>query len=340
MTTQVPSAEAGLRTRLSVPWRHRAHRIGRVLVRKLIDCVVVVFVAATFVFIMLQLMPGDPVDVLLKGVFEITPGLRAEVTASYGLDRPVLEQYWSYLTGLVQGDLGQSYQMRQPVTQIIAANLGPTAALAGAALLLAITVSVIGATATAGRGPITSVATQTAELLAISVPNFWIGLLLLTAFSFMIPIFPSSGASGIDSLVLPAITLAIPVTGVLAQILRERMDEALEAPFVTTARARGASDVRVRVVHVIRHALLPALTYSGAVLGSMLIGTAVIETLFARPGLGRVLLNAVISGDMPIIMGVIVFGSLVFVVVNSIVDVLAAAIDPRARIESGVRSAW
>lgn len=318
----------------------RARAIGRVALRKLIDIVVVMLVAATFVFLMLQLMPGDPADVLLKGVFEITPGLRAEVIANYGLDRPVWEQYWQFMTGMFRGDLGQSYLLRQPVTEIIAANIGPTAALAASALILAIVLSVVGATLSSGRGPIALLLTQTFELLAISVPSFWIGLLLLTAFSFMIPIFPSSGAGSFSALVLPAITLAIPVTGVLAQILRERMEEALDQPFVVTSRTRGAGDMRIRIVHALRHAVLPALTYAGAVLGSLLIGTAVIETLFARPGLGRVLLTAVIANDMPLIMGIIIFGALVFVIVNSIIDVLSAAIDPRTRIDSGVRSAW
>jgi len=314
--------------------------VGRTALAKLVDIVIVLFVAATFVFVVLQLMPGDPVDVLLKGIFEITPDVRAEVIADYGLDRSVWEQYWQFITGILHGDLGHSYQMRQPVTEIIAGSIGPTAALAAAALGLAIVFAVFGATASAGRGPVASVITQTVELLAISVPSFWIGLLLLTAFSFAIPIFPSSGARGIESLVLPAVTLAIPITGILAQVLRERMDETLEQPFIITARTRGAGELRVRLRHVLRHAVLPALNFSGAVLGSLLIGTAVIETLFARPGLGRVLLNAVIANDMPLIMGIIVFGSLVFVVVNSIVDILAAAIDPRLRSESGVRRAW
>jgi len=340
VTSSGVAGGADLEVRPASASRGRLLAVGRTILRKLLDIVIVVFVAATFVFLMLQLMPGDPEDVLLKGIFEITPAVREEVVRDYGLDRPVWEQYIHFLTGIAQGDLGRSYQIRQPVAEIIAANLGPTAALAAAALGVAIVLAVVLATVSAGRGPIASLVTQAFELIAISVPSFWIGLLLLTAFSFTIPIFPSSGARGLESLVLPAITLAIPVTGILAQILRERMDEALEQPFVTTVRTRGAGEVRVRVLHVLRHALLPALTFSGAVLGSLLIGTAVIETLFSRPGVGRVLLTAVISNDMPLVMGIIVFGSVVFVVVNSIVDVLAAVIDPRLRAESGVRRSW
>lgn len=309
----------------------RLASVGRTALRKLIDIAVVLFVAATLTFVMYQLMPGDPADTLLRGIFEITPGIRAEVIADYGLDRPVWEQYLQYIGSLATGDLGVSYQMRQPVTEVIAENLPYTASLAGAGLLLAVVVATIGSLIAAGTGPIRLLVAQTFELLAISVPSFWIGLLLLTAFSFALPIFPSSGAKTPTSLVLPAITLAIPIAGMLSQVLRERLDEALEQPFVSTARSRGAGPVRVRIAHVLRHAVIPALTISGAVLGSLLVGTAVIETLFARPGLGRVLLNAVINNDVPLIMGIIVFGAVVFVIINSAVDVIAAAVDPRSR---------
>ncbi|ALJ22113.1 hypothetical protein AOA12_20395 [Microbacterium sp. No. 7] len=311
--------------------------VAGTVLRRLVDVVIVVIVSTTAVWLMLQAMPGKPEDVLLKGIFEITPAVREEVVKDYGLDRPLIEQYGRYLFGVLTGDLGQSYQIRQPVTEIIAANLGATGALAAAGLGLAVVLAVVVATLSAGRGQLASLITQALELLAISVPSFWIGLLLLTAFSFTIPIFPSSGARGIESLVLPAVTLAIPISGLLAQILRERMEEALEQPFVVTARTRGAGDLRVRFGHVLRHAVLPALTFSGAIFGSLLIGTAVIETLFARPGLGRVLLNAVISNDMPLIMGIIVFGSVLFVVINSLVDIVATAVDPRLKIEAGVR---
>ncbi|MFT4213916.1 MAG: ABC transporter permease [Microbacterium sp.] len=336
MTVEALHGGADREVRSAASARQRFAAVGRTVVRRLVDVVVVLFVSATFVFAMLQLMPGKPEDVLLRGIFEITDAVRAEVIADYGLDRPILVQYVQYILGILHGDLGTSYQIRKPVTEIIAADLGNTAALAAAGLGLAIVLATVIATVSAGRGALASALTQTVELFAISVPSFWIGLLLLTAFSFIIPIFPSSGADGIAALVLPAITLAIPLTGVLSQILRERMDEALDQPFVTTVRTRGAGEYRVRVGHVLRHAVLPALTFSGAVLGSLLIGTAVIETLFARPGLGRVLLNAVVAGDMPLIMGMIVFGAVLFVLVNSIVDVIAAAVDPRLRLEAGV----
>ena len=226
------------------------------------------------------------------------------------------------------------------VTEVIADSLGPTAALAGAALLLAILVSVTSATLTSGRGAVATVTTQIIELLAISVPSGWLGLLRLAASAVRLPSCPSSGARGFASRVLPAITLAIPMTGVLTQVLRERFDEALGQPFITTVRTRGATEVRVRLVHALRHAVIPALTFSGAILGSLLVGTAVVETLFARPGLGRTLLTAVLGNDVPLVMGIVIFGSLVFVVVNSLVDVLATGIDPRSKLKTRGGSGW
>lgn len=296
-----------------------------------IDIVLVLLAAATLSFATLQLMPGNPVDTLLRGTFEITPEMRADVAAAYGLDRPIVVQYVQYVGGLLVGDLGVSYQQRQPVTEIIAAALPATAALTGLAMLLAIVFALVGALVSAGRGSPARFAAQTLELLAISVPSFWIGLLLLTAFAFAIPIFPSTGAEGFSSLVLPALTLSLPLAGVLGQILRERLDESLEQPHTLTARTRGAGEARVRVRHGLRHSVIPALTVSGAIVGSLLVGTTVIETLFSRPGVGRVLLNAVMSKDAPVIMGVVVFSAIVFLVVNTVVDLLYLVVDPRTR---------
>lgn len=314
--------------------------VAPAVLHRLLDIALVLLAAATLAFLALQLMPGDPVDALLRGTFEITPEMRAEVARDYGLDKPVLVQYLSYLGGLLSGDLGSSYQLRQPVTEIIAGSVAPSAALTGAAFVLAVLIGVGSAVLSAGRGKLARFATQTAELVAIAVPSFWIGLLLLTAFSFAIPIFPSSGADGFASLILPAVTLAIPLGGVLAQVIRERMEEALEQPHVTTARTRGVSELRVRTRHTLRHSLLPALTVSGAIVGSLLLGTTVVETLFARPGIGRVLLTAVNGKDVPVVMGIVVFAALIFVIVSTIVDLLYLLADPRTRLTTGVRSSW
>jgi len=305
-----------------------------------IDVVLVLLAAATLSFVTLQLMPGNPVDTLLRGTFEITPEMRADVAASYGLDRPVWLQYLQYLGGLLTGDLGISYQQRKPVTEIIATALPPTAALTGLAMVLAIVFALTGALVSAGRGRIARFVAQGLELVAIAVPSFWIGLILLSVFAFAIPIFPSTGADGPASLVLPALTLSLPLAGVLGQILRERLDETLEQPHTLTARTRGASPARVRLRHGLRHSVIPALTVSGAIVGSLLVGTTVIETLFSRPGVGRVLLNAVMSKDAPVIMGVVIFSAIVFLIVNTVVDALYLVVDPRTRAAAGAVGSW
>lgn len=305
-----------------------------------IDIVLVMFAAATLSFVTLQLMPGNPVDTLLRGTFEITPEMRQQVAEAYGLDSPVWLQYLQYLLGLLTGDLGVSYQQRKPVTEIIATALPPTAALTGLAMLLAVVFALVGALVSAGRGRVARFVAQGLELIAIAVPSFWIGLLLLSAFAFAIPIFPSTGADGFSSLVLPALTLSLPLAGVLGQILRERLDETLEQPHTVTARTRGAGPARVRLRHGLRHSVIPALTVSGAIIGSLLVGTTVIETLFSRPGLGRVLLNAVMQKDAPVIMGVVIFSAIVFLVVNTVVDLLYLVVDPRQRANAGVVGSW
>lgn len=323
-------------TTLTLPGRARPRtgpvRPGAVrsLGGRVLDVVLVLWAAATLAFATLHLIPGDPVDNLLRGNFQITPEMRAAVTAQYGLDRPVAEQYVSYLGGLLRGDLGTSFQQGAPVTEILAAQAGSTALLAVTALGLAVVLAVAGAVLTAGR-PWVRRPAQLGELVAVAVPNFWLGLLLLVAFSFTLPWFPSSGGDGVRALVLPALTLALPIAGQLAQLLREGIEAALAEPHVTTARTRGATEHRVRWRHALRHALLPCLTVAGTLLGGMLVGTTIVETLFSRPGIGRILLRAVTDKDIPVVMGVVVLAAVVFVVVRMLVDVAYRVADPRLR---------
>jgi peptide/nickel transport system permease protein len=167
------------------------------------------------------------------------------------------------------------------------------------------------------------------ELLAISSPPFWIGLVLLSVFAFGLGWFPVAGADGIQSLILPALTIALPVAGILGQVLRTSLEDAEEQPFVTSARARGAGPARLVLRHTLRHAAIPALTLAGYIVGSLLGGAVVVESVFARPGLGRVALSAITNRDLPVVMGIIVFTAIVFVLVNLLVDLAYRAIDPR-----------
>lgn len=298
---------------------------------RLLDAAIVLWAAATLAFVALKLIPGDPLDSLLAGVLDAPPELRQQVAAYYGLDQPVFVQYLTFLANLVQGDLGISYQRSAPVTQIIFSELGATVELTVSAMAIAGIVAVGLALATSGRNRSARLAAQTIELVAISVPSFWLGILLMNLLSFTFPIFPAFGANGPASLVLPAVTLAVPLIGVLAQVLRERMEYTLHEPFVTTVLARGVSETRLRSHHVLRHAAIPALTLSTLIFGSLLSGAAVLETLFARPGLGRIAVAAVADRDIPVVLGTVVFASLVFVVVNIMVDLVYPLVDPRLR---------
>ncbi|WP_309231826.1 ABC transporter permease [Nocardia sp. SYP-A9097] len=310
-------------------------RIAMVLAKRLAGAFVVVFGAATLGFAALQLLPGDPVDWLLGPSTSASPALRAQVRADYGFDRPVLAQYLSYLNMLVHGDLGTSYQLQKPVSTLIVTQLRPTAELAVSALALALVLAVIAAVATAGRRPILRASVSTAELAVTSAPQFWVGILLLTVFSFQLKIFPVAGAQTPAALVLPAVTLALSIAGMLSQVLREGLEAALSQPFIVTARARGLGEAEVRLRHAFRHAAAPLLTLTGWLIGTLLGGVVPVETVFGRPGIGALVLQAVTSRDMPVVMGVILLSALVFVAASTIVDLLHAALDPRIRTNEG-----
>lgn len=309
----------------------RVPSVLRWIANIVVDAVLVLWLAATLTFVTLKLLPGDPVDRLLAGVYDITPEMRAQVAGYYGLDQPLWVQYLQYIGRLATGDLGTSYQQQAPVTGIILAELPATLALTTVAMALAILVALVAVPFTAGRNRTARLIAQGVELLAISTPSFWLGILLMTLFAFTWPILPPFGSDQPLSIVLPALTLAIPIGGVLGQVLRERMEHVLHEPFVTTVRARGVGETALRTRHLLRHASLPALTLSGVIYGSLLSGTAIVETLFGRPGIGRIAVVAIQERDLPVAIGVVLFSAVGFILINTIVDLLYPLLDPRLR---------
>lgn len=305
--------------------------VARRILDIVIDAILVLWIAATLTFFALKLIPGDPVERLLAGIWDVTPEMRAQVTAYYGLDGPVWDQYLTYLSHLVVGDLGTSFQRQAPVVDVILAELPATLQLTTIAIVLAIAIALVAAPFTAGRNRLARAVAQGFELLAISMPSFWLGILLMTLFAFTWPILPAFGADKPLSIVLPAITLAIPVAGVVGQLLRERIEYTLQEPFVMSVRARGVGETALRTNHVLRHASIPALTLSGVIFGSLLSGAAVVETLFARPGVGRIAVSAIQERDIPLVLGIVVFSALGFIIVNTIIDLLYPVLDPRLR---------
>lgn len=316
------------------PWRVTS-ALG-VFARRLVRVLVVVWGAATAGFVALRLIPGDPVDVMLGVQARVSDAVRDQIRVDWGLDQPPLVQYFQYLGRLFQGDLGVSYQLRAPVADVIAQQALPTLQLTAGALLLAIVMAACGALL--GRGKRIKPVMSFIELVVISSPTFWIGLLLLAVFSFQLNWFPVTSTVGLSSLVLPSLTLALPVAGIISQILRQGLDFAESQAFSTTARSRGVTPAGLVTRHTLRHAAMDSLTLSGYLVGSLLGGAVLVESVFARPGLGRVAIRAIIGRDVPVILGVIVLAALVFAVLNLVVDLSYRALDPRlrlSRVEAG-----
>lgn len=302
----------------------------RWLTRRLALTVLVVYGAATVTFIAMRLIPGDPVRVML-GILPASPQVIAQMRHDLGFDQPVLVQYLQFIGRLARGDLGTSYQLQEPVSQVIASQVMATVELAFAALALALLAAVPLAVATAGRRPAARALSSAIELILTSSPSFWVGILLLMLFSFRLHLFPAVSGTSLSGLVLAAVTLAASLVGQFAQVLRELLEHELAQPYVLSSRARGTGQTAVRVRHALRHALVPLLTLTGWTFGSLLGGAVIVETVFSRPGLGQTLATAVVNRDIPVVNGVVVLSAVVFSLINIGVDLSYRLIDPRLR---------
>ncbi|GAB1819489.1 ABC transporter permease [Herbidospora sp. RD11066] len=303
--------------------------IRRILTR-LGTSLLVLWGAVTVSFTALHLTPGNVVDVLI-GSNIVTPEVRAQIVRDYGLDQPLFTQYATYLGRVLRGDLGQSYQLHEPVATAIGAQIGPSLQLAGASLLVAVVASTTLAILTARRRPWIRGLSSSLELVGVSIPTFWTAILLLTVFSFQLGWFPAVGAEGPAGLVLPVIAVALPITTMLTQMMREGLELTLEQPFVLTARTRGMSDLGVRLRHALRHVLIPTVTLIGWLVGLTVGAMVAVEQIFSRQGIGQLTLAAVGGKDLPVVMGVVLLTAVLYVVVNIVIDLLYLLIDPRLR---------
>ncbi|WP_250212575.1 ABC transporter permease [Acrocarpospora catenulata] len=311
----------------------------RLVAVRLVSAALVVWAAATCAFLVLQLIPGDPVYAIVGSDALVSEEQHEAIRQQYGLDEPLIVQYLAYLGRLATGRFGDSYQLQQPVATVLADQLWPTVQLALGATLLAPLLAVLVTVATSGRANWPRRVSAVVELVVVSTPSFWLGIMLLTIFSFRLGWLPVAETGDFASLILPTITLALPIAAVLTQVLREGLLGALEQPFVITARARGLPEPAVRYRHALRHAALPALTLAGWFTGTLLGGTVIVENVFARSGIGRVTLQAVGDRDLPVVQGVVALSAVVFVAASALVDVLYAVVDPRLRKRTGVQAA-
>lgn len=297
------------------------------LLRRLLAAVPVVFGVTLLAFSMSHLTPGDPVRIMLgeRATAEDVTRLRAQL----GLDRPLPVQYLTFLSNAARGDLGTSIRSGQPVSREIVDRVDETAALTGAAMLIAILLGVsLGTFAAVSRSPALEAAIMGFALLGISMPTFWSGLLFILLFAIVLGWLPVTG-TGLVGLILPAVTLALPAAAVLARMTRSSLLEVLEQDFVRTARSKGIHGSVVVVKHALRNAFIPVLTIVGLQFGSLMAGSVIVESVFARPGLGRFAVNAILARDFPQIQGIVLFAGLIYLVVNMVVDLLYGVLDPR-----------
>lgn len=310
-------------------WRSE---LARGIVGRLIGGVLVLWAAVTLAFLGVHLAPGDIVSLLIGEQIR-TPAIEAAIRAEWGLNEPLWWQYLHYLWRVLHGDFGRSYILNTEVSQLLATQLWPTLKLTLAALLVSAVFAVTIAVATAHRRWGRRVANGL-ELLLASTPSFWMGIVLLFMFSFTLRWFPVAGDRHLSSLVLPALSLGLAQGAVIAQVLRRELERALESPFTLTLRAWGVDDITIRLRHALRHAVLPAVTLTGWLVGGLLSGAVITEQVFGRPGLGKLTVDAVLAKDLPIVLAVAILSALIYVVMSTLVDILALWIDPRLRGES------
>ena len=299
--------------------------------RRLLSAVFVLWLAASLAFFALKLTPGDPAEALLAAS-GATPEEVAERRAQLGLDDPLWLQYVHYLADLACGDLGQSWLHGRPVGRMILEQLGATVELAVAATAVGMTLGVgLGILAAVRRRTWADVAATAVAAVGLSTPTYWSGLLAILIFSLRLRWFPATGESGLRHLVLPAAVLGFALAGSIARMVRARVTEILGSPFVLAARARGLPGRRVLFVHVLKAAAGPALAVTALQFGFLLGGAVVTETVFARRGLGRLAVEAILWRDLPVVRGVVLMGALAYVGVNLVADLFHAWLDPRLR---------
>jgi len=307
-----------------------ALRLLRRILSRIVAGAILLWAVLTLVFFTLHGIPGN-IARMLAGAEEFTPEIEAAITREWGLDQPILNQYLDFVGRLLVGDFGMSYVQRRPVFDVVGEQLPHTVSLALAAGILGVGVSIVLALLVANSTSTLRSFTSGIQLVLASVPTFWIGLLLLLGFSFTLRLFPVAGAEGWQSLVLPAITLSLPVVGLLGQVLRESFERTLSEPFIVTVRSRGVSESRLTLVHTLRHALVPAITIAGSVIGGLLGGTVITETVFGRPGLGSVTFRAVVQKDIPVVLVVVLLAAALYIVISTLLDIIYVFVDPRLK---------
>ena len=301
------------------------------LLRRLAQTVPIALLVATLVFSLIHLIPGDPVEMMLGEGAQRSQV--EELRHDLGLDRPLATQYLSFLTGLVRADLGMSLHFREPVIEILVRHYPATLELTMASMVVALLVSIpLGVLAASHRNRFLDHVSRVVALVGVSIPNFWLGPMLILLFAIQLDWFPVSGRTGWLSLVLPAVTLGTALAGILTRMVRSSVAEELEKHYMMAALARGLRRGSVLRIHALKNASIPVVTIIGLQFGALLTGAIITETIFSWPGLGRLVIQAIRLRDYPLVQGSILAIALTYLVINLITDVVYAMLDPRIRV--------
>lgn len=300
------------------------------VLRRIAGMIPVLLFTWTIVFVVLQVIPGDPVNLMLAGV-PASQEVRDNERKRLGLDRPVVERYFTFLARAAQGDLGESFRTRQPVGKMILEQARSTLELALGGLLVGLLVGIV-LGVLAGVRPNSWVDTlcMTLALMGVSLPSFWIGMLLIWVFGNVLGWVPIVGR-GLPALILPSITVGLFIAGGFARLVRSSIIEAMGQDYIRTARAKGLPRTKIIFKHALRNAMIPPVTLLGVQIGVLIGGAVVTENVFARPGLGTMLVEAVLTKDMPLVQALVVYTTAAYLFVNLVIDILYGVIDPRIR---------
>lgn len=303
------------------------------LIKRLISAVFVLFGISTLVFLLIHLVPGDPIEVMLGETAR--PADREALRHALGLDLPILQQWWQYLSSVAHFDLGESLHSKQAVTQLLLDRLPATAILSIASLSIAIVMALpLGILAAVYKDSIWDRLAMVSAMIGVSIPNFVMGPLLILIFALWLGWVPVSGKEGLSSLILPALTLGSALAAILSRMIRASMLEVIQEDYIRAARARGLSEFRVLGLHALRNAALRVITILGMQLGALLAGAVITETIFSWPGIGQLMIDSIQKRDYPVVQACVLLISFTYVLVNLMTDVTYTALDPRLKLES------
>ncbi len=303
------------------------------LIKRIFGAVFVLLGITTLVFLLIHLVPGDPIEVMLGETAR--PADREALRHALGLDLPVLQQWLQYLLNISHFDLGESLHSRQAVSQLLVERIPATAILSVASLIIAVVIALpLGILAAVYKDSIWDRFAMVTAMLGVSIPNFVMGPLLILIFALYLGWFPVSGNEGFASLVLPAVTLGTALAAILSRMVRASMLDVLQEDYIRAARARGLTELRVLSVHALRNAALPVITILGMQFGTLLAGAVITETIFAWPGIGQLMIESIQKRDYPVVQACVLLISFTYVLVNLLTDFTYTVLDPRVKLDS------